>query len=165
MTEEVTSVVRILESKADLDLLISKNGDRPLIVKFFSPECEPCRIVSPWFYKFAREYRNGADFASINVDIDREIAKTFGVRFVPMFLAWINGVLIDLYPRDRIGDLQKTLDMCTMDRELVLKLANCLTTAGHPTSSSQQEDQWDKLDRDLEDAFAEMPKKRVKPSD
>lgn len=165
MTESTAPVVRILESKADLDLLISKNGDRPLIAKFFSPECEPCQIVSPWFYKFASDNFGRADFVSINVNLDQAIPKSLGVRFVPMFLVWINGELIDLYPRERISDLQKTLDMCTVDRALVLKIADCLAATNYLTSFGQLDDQWNALDRDLEEAFAEKPKKRAKSDD
>lgn len=160
------SIVRILESKIELDILITKNDcKRPLIAKFFSPECEPCRIVSPWFYEFARENNNRADFVSINVNLDPEIAKSHGLPVVPMFAIWMGGELIDLYSRNQAADLRKTLDLCTRDRTLVLKIADCVASQRINGNSSPRDILHDELDRDLEEAFADIPKKRAKSND
>ncbi|MFM7575375.1 MAG: thioredoxin-disulfide reductase [Microcystaceae cyanobacterium] len=58
-------------------------GDRPLVVKYVSPTCGPCRTLKPILDKVIDEYDGKIYFVEIDLEADPEIAQMGGVTGTP----------------------------------------------------------------------------------
>ncbi|MFM7382527.1 MAG: thioredoxin-disulfide reductase [Microcystaceae cyanobacterium] len=58
-------------------------GDRPLVVKYVSPTCGPCRTLKPILDKVIDEYEGKIHFVEIDIVDDPEIAQMGGVTGTP----------------------------------------------------------------------------------
>ena len=57
-----------------------ENTGLPVIVDFFSQTCGPCRMIAPHFKSLAKEYRNRAVFAKVDVNRNRETSGREYIR-------------------------------------------------------------------------------------
>lgn len=67
----------------------------PVVVDFWAPWCEPCKVLKPMLEKLAEEYRGRFLLAKINSDENPEIAQHFGVRSIPSVKVLFQGQLVD----------------------------------------------------------------------
>lgn len=67
----------------------------PVVVDFWAPWCEPCKVLKPMLEKLAEEYQGRFLLAMINSDQDPELAQHFGVRSIPSVKVLFQGQLID----------------------------------------------------------------------
>ena len=66
-----------------------KNGEK-VILKLGTVWCGPCKVLNPIFEKVARENTSDVQMYTMDVDQNREMAMTLGVRSVPTIKV-ING--------------------------------------------------------------------------
>jgi thioredoxin 1 len=66
-----------------------KNGEK-IILKLGTVWCGPCKVLNPIFEKVARENTSDVQMYTMDVDQNREMAMTLGVRSVPTIKV-ING--------------------------------------------------------------------------
>ena len=62
-----------------------------VLVDFWAPWCQPCRMMAPIFAATAEKYAGKAVFAKVNIDEAPEIAAKFGVRSIPTIVAIKDG--------------------------------------------------------------------------
>jgi thioredoxin 1 len=74
-----------------------------MLVDFWAPWCDPCRMVSPVIEKLAREYSGKVAFGKVNVDENHMISTAFGIQSIPTMMIFKNGKPIDMM----IGALPK----------------------------------------------------------
>ena len=55
----------------------------PVVIDFYSENCQPCEQYSPVFEKVSGDYVGKAKFVSVNVDKNPELARMFGIQVVP----------------------------------------------------------------------------------
>jgi len=60
------------------------------ILYFTADWCQPCKKVKPFGEELNREYAPGM-FQMIDVDIEKEMAKSFELKSVPTFVLFENG--------------------------------------------------------------------------
>ena len=60
------------------------------ILYFTADWCQPCKKVKPIVEELNREYASGM-FQMIDVDIEKEMAKSFELKSVPTFVLFENG--------------------------------------------------------------------------
>ena len=58
-------------------------SDRPLLVKYVSPTCGPCRTLKPILDKVVDEYDGKIHFIEIDIEADPEVAQMGGVTGTP----------------------------------------------------------------------------------
>jgi thioredoxin 1 len=69
-------------------------ADGPVIVDFWAPWCNPCRMIAPTLDKLAKEYGDALTIAKINTDEDSEWALHYGVQGIPTMLLFYGGKLV-----------------------------------------------------------------------
>ncbi len=67
----------------------------PVVVDFWAPWCEPCKVLKPLLEKLAEEYKGRFLLAMVNADEYPEIAQQFGVRSIPAVKVLFQGQLVD----------------------------------------------------------------------
>jgi putative thioredoxin len=83
-------------SLADFDERVLAASQRvPVVVDFWAPWCQPCRILKPILEKLAAEYEGKFILAKINSDENQELAQRYGVRGIPAVKAFVGGEMAD----------------------------------------------------------------------
>jgi putative thioredoxin len=67
----------------------------PVVVDFWAPWCEPCKVLKPMLEKLAEEYAGRFLLAMVNADENPELSQHFGVRSIPTVKVLFQGQLVD----------------------------------------------------------------------
>jgi thioredoxin len=70
-------------------------GAPPVVLKFYSDTCPPCRQLAPILNKLAEEYASRVKTLAVNIGNTPEIAEPFAVRAVPTVLFLKGGKEVD----------------------------------------------------------------------
>jgi thioredoxin len=81
------SVINVDNTNFETEVLKS---DKPVIVDFSAVWCGPCQMMKPIFDKLADEITQ-AKFCACDIDKNVDIAKKYGVMYVPTFIVFKNG--------------------------------------------------------------------------
>jgi putative thioredoxin len=81
---------------ADFDAKVLAASQKvPVVVDFWAPWCQPCRILKPILEKLAVEYDGQFILAKINSDENQELSARYGVRGIPAVKAFVGGQPVD----------------------------------------------------------------------
>lgn len=64
---------------------IVENSPKPAIVMFYSPECPYCEVMMPYFVDYAKEFKNKAVFARMNIVANPWTAERYKIQSTPTF--------------------------------------------------------------------------------
>lgn len=85
--------------------MVSKSK-APIVIDIFATWCGPCKRLSPILEELATEYKGKIGFYKMDIDINHDIAKSFGVNAVPtMLLIPAKGhpqIITGLYPKEEL---------------------------------------------------------------
>jgi len=77
------------------DKVLAASRQVPVIVDFWAPWCQPCRILKPILEKLAAEYDGRFILAKVNSDENQELSARYGVRGIPAVKAFVGGQQVD----------------------------------------------------------------------
>jgi len=80
-----------VDSATELDDLVASHG--VVLVDFYADWCGPCKMLEPVVEALAEE--TGATVAKVDVDVNQQLASTYGVRGVPTLVLFADGAQVD----------------------------------------------------------------------
>ena len=83
----------------------------PVIVDFYTEECQPCRIVSPLFDQIEKEHAGALKIVKIDAVAEAEFSASFRIMSVPTLLLFRGGERVAQMTGARgMKELQKWID-------------------------------------------------------
>lgn len=68
---------------SSVDLQQKINNGEKIIVEFHGVWCGPCKIMKPIFEKVANENTSEVQMYTMDIDLNKEIAMSLGIRSIP----------------------------------------------------------------------------------
>lgn len=87
MSEEVT----ITAGNFDAEVLKSPV---PVLLDFWAPWCNPCRMIAPFLEQIAAEYSGRLKVGKINIDEESDLAGSHNVLTIPTLTVYKNGQIV-----------------------------------------------------------------------
>ena len=66
----------------------------PVLVDFWAEWCAPCRSMTPYVDKLAKEYEGRLKVMKINTQDNPEVPARYGITAIPTFLVIKNGEVV-----------------------------------------------------------------------
>jgi thioredoxin 1 len=102
------SVIPLADADPSFEQVVLQS-DRPVLIKFTSQHCPPCKALAPIVERIADESLGRCHVFSVDVDEAPRLATRYGIRAVPTLLAFKNGApkgqLVGLVTRAAILNL------------------------------------------------------------
>jgi thioredoxin 1 len=100
---------------SSIELQKKINNGEKIILKLGATWCGPCKMLNPIFEKVSKENTTEVQMYAMDVDLNREIAMSLGVRSVPTIKVFDGGNVINT----KVGVLYEE-----QIKELVQELTN-----------------------------------------
>jgi thioredoxin 1 len=92
-----------IEEVVSLDAAIAK--EKPVVVKFGAPWCNPCRKLEPFFVQWAANNPD-ANYVTINTDKAPQLTQDFKIVSIPKIVVIYKGKMIRLESNSEAAILQ-----------------------------------------------------------
>lgn len=96
-----------------VDLQQKINKGEKVIVEFWAEWCGPCRMMKPIFEKVSTENTSEVQMYTLNIDHNREIAVSLGIRSIPTVKVFNSGQIVEtkvgLLNEGQINEMVKEL--------------------------------------------------------
>lgn len=79
------------------------NSGEKIIVEFWAEWCGPCKMMKPIFEKVSSTNQSEVKMYTLNIDNNREVAISLGIRSIPTVKMFNSGQVIDT----RVGVLNE----------------------------------------------------------
>ncbi|NWF62887.1 MAG: thioredoxin [Chloroflexi bacterium] len=80
-------------SDAEFEKVVMQSN-LPVIVDFWAPWCNPCKMIAPTLDKLAKELDGKIVVAKVNTDDHAEWMQKFGIQGIPTLLFVSNGKIV-----------------------------------------------------------------------
>lgn len=107
----ITEPIHVTDTTFEKSILQSQ---LPVIVDFWAPWCNPCRMVAPVLDKIAKEYAGKLIVAKVNTDENSEYALKYGVQGIPTMMFVSGGKVV----HRQVGALPESNIRDTVDQFL-----------------------------------------------
>lgn len=71
------------------------NSGKKVIVEFWAEWCGPCKMMKPLFERVASQNTSNLEMYTMNVDLNKEIGASLGIRSIPTIKVFQNSNIID----------------------------------------------------------------------
>ena len=70
--------------------VIEASMEVPVIVDFWAPWCEPCKVLGPLMERLEREYGGRFKLVNVNSDTNPELVSSFSLTSIPYAIAFVD---------------------------------------------------------------------------
>lgn len=77
--------------------VLLKSQTVPVLIDFWADWCEPCKQLMPMLHKIVDSLNGAVHLATINTDVEQELAMNYGVRSLPAVLLMKNGEIVEQF--------------------------------------------------------------------
>ncbi|HIJ21463.1 MAG: thioredoxin [Gammaproteobacteria bacterium] len=92
--ENLPYIIDVNESNFE-EAVLQASFKVPVMVDFWAPWCNPCKMLMPIVTKLAEEFEGKFILAKVNVDENQPLATQFNARSVPAVKIFRNGAVVD----------------------------------------------------------------------
>ena len=82
-----------IQDETEFDSLLA--NESLLVVDCTATWCGPCRLIAPLIDKLADDYQNRAKVFKLDLDVNKPVAKRFGIRSIPAVMFFKQGELME----------------------------------------------------------------------
>jgi putative thioredoxin len=75
--------------------VIEASSEKPIIVDFWAPWCEPCKQLTPLLENTVIKYKEKITLAKVNIDENQEIAAQLRIQSIPTVYTFYEGKVVD----------------------------------------------------------------------
>ncbi|PSU30514.1 thioredoxin TrxC [Photobacterium lutimaris] len=83
-----------IEGTAD-NFLALIQSDKPVVVDFWAPWCNPCVGFAPIFEDVAKERNGDVRFVKIDTEAQQALAAQYRIRSIPTIMVFKNGQMVE----------------------------------------------------------------------
>ena len=95
------------------ELVLKGSQERVVVVDFWAPWCEPCKVLGPVLEEVVTERGDGIALAKVNVDDNQQLAMAFRVQGIPAVKIVADGQLAQEFtgalPKEQIEAILRPL--------------------------------------------------------
>ena len=95
--DSMISKTNIIDVNADTFMteVIEASKEKPIIVDFWAPWCEPCKQLGPLLEDAVKEQKDKITLAKIDIDQNQEIATQLRIQSIPTVYTFFEGKVVD----------------------------------------------------------------------
>lgn len=82
-----------IQDETEFDSLLA--NESLLVVDCTATWCGPCRLIAPLIDKLADDYQNRAKVFKLDLDVNKPVAKRFGIKSIPAVMFFKQGELME----------------------------------------------------------------------
>jgi thioredoxin 1 len=101
----MAELLHVSDAAFDADVIKSA---KPVLLDFWAPWCNPCRMMEPALKEIAEEYGDKIVVAKLNVDENSGTATKYDILSIPTLLVFADGEvvkkLVGAMPKKRLVD-------------------------------------------------------------
>ena len=95
MEINVNSNIRDVNTNNFMNEVIEASKNKPIIVDFWAPWCEPCKQLGPLLENAVKEQKEKITLAKIDIDQNQEIAAQLRIQSIPTVYTFFEGKVVD----------------------------------------------------------------------
>ena len=95
--DSIISKTNIIDVNADTFMtdVIEASKEKPIIVDFWAPWCEPCKQLTPLLENAVKDQREKTILAKIDIDKNQDIAAQLSIQSIPTVYTFFEGKVAD----------------------------------------------------------------------
>ena len=71
-------------------------SDKPVVIDFWAPWCQPCKGFAPVFKKVAHEREGVVRFVKVDTEANQMLGAKYKIRSIPTIMVFKNGQKVDM---------------------------------------------------------------------
>ena len=93
--EDTLQTIKDVNVDTFMQDVIEASKEKPIIVDFWAPWCEPCKQLTPLLEAAVLENKGKLTLAKIDIDENQEIAAQLKIQSIPTVYAFFDGKVVD----------------------------------------------------------------------